>query len=54
MRRRDATIFLEDILENIELIEKFTKNETKGAFRTDIKTQYIVEDITILTNVFTT
>ncbi len=42
MKRRDSAIFLEDILENIELIEKFTKNVTKETFRTDTKTQYSV------------
>ena len=42
MKKRDATIFLEDILKNIELIEKFTKNKTKESFRMDTKTQYSV------------
>lgn len=39
---KDATIFLEDILENIDLIETFTKGKNKETFRTDIKTQYSV------------
>ena len=42
MKRRDDTIFLEDILENIELIEKFTKDKTKETFGADTKTQYSV------------
>lgn len=40
--KKDATIFLEDILKNIELIEEFTKDMTKDQFMKDIKTQYSV------------
>jgi len=35
--KKDATIFMEDILKNIELIEKFIKNIEN--FRRDTKTQ---------------
>ena len=37
--KKDATIFLEDILKNIELIEKFIKNKNIENFRRDTKTQ---------------
>ena len=40
--KKDAIIFLEDILKNVELIEKFTKNKNKENFMADIKTQYSV------------
>ncbi len=40
--RKDAVIFLEDILKNIELIERFVKNKNRKSFRADTKTQYSV------------
>lgn len=40
--KKDAIIFLEDILKNIELIEKFTKGMGKKHFIEDVKTQYSV------------
>jgi len=38
--KKDASVFLEDILKNIELIEKFTRNLSKEQFLDDEKTQY--------------
>ena len=40
--KKDATIFLEDILKNIELIDEFTGDKTKETFISDAKTQYSV------------
>lgn len=37
---KDAVIFLEDILKNIKLIEKFICNKNEEGFIKDIKTQY--------------
>lgn len=39
---KDAAIFLEDILKNIELIDKFTISGNKENFMEDTKTQYSV------------
>ncbi len=38
--KKDITIFLEDILKNIALIEEFTSGMSKEQFMTDAKTQY--------------
>ncbi len=40
--KKNVSIFLEDILKNIELVEKFTKNIEKEQFISDTKTQYSV------------
>lgn len=39
---KDAAIFLEDILKNIELIDEFTISGNKENFMEDTKTQYSV------------
>ena len=38
--KRDDKVYLVDILENIELIEKFVGNKTKSQLSKDIKTIY--------------
>ena len=40
--KKDVTIFLEDILKNIKLIEKFIHNMNKEQFMGSIQTQYSV------------
>lgn len=40
--KKETIIFLEDILKNIELIEKFTDNMKQENFMIDTKTQYSV------------
>jgi uncharacterized protein with HEPN domain len=40
--KKDILIFLEDIVKNVELIEKFTYGMDKEKFNQDVKTQYSV------------
>lgn len=40
--KKESSIFLEDILKNIELLERFVKNMDKEQYLADTKTQYSV------------